>query len=83
MAEEGADPDRCGPLQFLLGWATAVSGGAGIDFRPEVTMQPDRERQLNRLANRPVTDFLKDANSGHIADPKRGKCVAVQGVISK
>ena len=83
MAEEGAGPGRCGPLQFLVGYAAAVCGGAGVDFQLEVTKQPDRERQLKRLANRPVADFLKDANDGHIPDSKRGKCVAVQGLISK
>ena len=83
MAEEGAGPGRCGPLQFLVGYAAAVRGVACIDFQLEVTKQPDRERQLKRLANRPVADFLKDANGGHIPDSERGKCVAVQGLIPK
>ena len=52
MAEEGAGPGRCGPLQFLVGYAAAVRGVACIDFQLEVTKQPDRERQLKRLAKR-------------------------------
>ena len=83
MAKEGAGPGRCGPLQFLVGYAAAVRGGAGIAFQLEVTKQSDRERQLKRLANRPVSDFLKDPNGGHIPDFERVKCVAVQGLISK